>query len=382
MANTLTNLIPTMYEALDVVSRELVGFIPAVSTDHTIARAALNQTVISFQTQVGQAHDVTPGVTAPNDGDNTLSNISMTISKSRYVPIRWNGEEDRSISVPNGGIGRMRIMQDQFEQAFRTLCNEMEADLAALHVNASRAYGTAGTTPFASDLSDPAQLRKILDDNGCPLSDRHLIIDTSAGAKMRSLAQLTKANEAGDGGNFRAQGTLMDIHNFRIRESAQTKLWTPGTGASYTTNTDGYAVGSTAITLITGTGTILAGDILTVAGDPNKYVVASALSGGVVTLAAPGLRQAIPASATNVTVVGSSMRSMGFRRTAIALATRLPAIPQEGDMADDAITVTDPHSGLTFEVRLYKQYRQVRYEVAVAWGVKATKPEHMALLLG
>lgn len=379
MANTLTGLIPTLYESLDVVSRELVGFIPAMSTDHSIERAAVNQTVTSFVTPAATATNITPGVTAPDDGDQTIAPITMTITKARAVPVRWNGEEELSLRQ---GVGRANIIRDQFAQAMRTLANEVEADCADMaYKAASRAYGTAGTTPFASSVAESAQVRKILDDNGAPLSDRHLIFNTSAGANLRSLPNVTKANEAG-GTEFLRQGTLLDMHGFAFRESAQIKSTAKGTGASYTTNTAGYAIGATAITLITGSGTVLAGDIVTFAGDANQYVVETALTGGVVTLAKPGLKQAIAASAVAMTVVNTSARNVGFTRSALLLATRMPALPTEGDAATDSTIVTDPVSGLSFEVRLYKQYRQIRYEVALAWGVKGVKSEHVALLLG
>jgi hypothetical protein len=135
-----------------------------------------------------------------------------------------------------------------------------------------------------------------------------------------------------------------------------------------------------------GTGTVLAGDVITFAGDTNKYVVVTGdtdvSNGGTLVIAAPGLRKAIPAAATALTISTASVRSMAFDRHAIALATRAPALPSQGDMADDRMLVTDPVSGLTFEISLYKQYRQIQYEVAMVWGCAVTKPEHFALLLG
>lgn len=381
MGATLTNLIPTLYSNLDVVSRELVGLIPAVTLDAQASRAAVNQSVRSFVAPAASAGDITAGVTPPNDGDQTIGDMEIKITKARRVPIRWTGEEERG-----SGPAAAAIQGAQIQQAIRTLCNEIEADLAATYVSASRAAGAATTTPFgtAGDYTGASLTRKILADNGAPLTDMHLVLDTAAGANLRGK-QASSSQEFGD--TMLRQGVLLDVNGMMVRESAQIKTHTKGTASGATTNTAGYAVGATTITLASaGTGTIVAGDVITFAGDTNQYVVvtgdADVSGGGTVVLAAPGLRQAIAASATNITVVGTSVRNMGFSRSAIVLAQRLPALPANGDLASDRTSIVDPRSGLSFEVALYPQYRQMQWEVSCAWGVKVIKPEHLALLLG
>lgn len=388
MANTLTNLVPTIYESLDIVSRELVGFIPAVNRNSSAERAALNQQILVPIVPSNSLADNTPAVTAPNTGDETVASVAMTISKSKHAPIRWNGEEQRGLLNAGSYAG---ILRNQFTQAFRALCNQVENDLAvAAYQGASRAYGTAGTTPFgtAGDLSDIAGVRKILDDNGAPQSDLHLVLGTAAMANIRGKQNvLFKVNEAGTAELLR-EGTIGRLEGSALHSSGQVQTTTKGTGASYTTNTAGYAVGSTSITLITGTGTINQGDVVTFAGDSNKYVVASGVSApGAITLAAPGLLQAIAASAVAVTVGNNAAQNVMFDRNAIQLVTRAPQMPMgpDGramDMADDVITVTDPVSGLAFDVAVYRQFMQLVYHCRLAWGVAAVKSNHIATLLG
>ncbi|WP_455916174.1 P22 phage major capsid protein family protein [Pantoea agglomerans] len=374
MANTLTGLIPDLYESLDVVSRELAGFIPSVTLDASAERAALNQAIRIPISPASAAGDVVPGQIPPDDGDQAIGNTPFTISKSRMVPFRWSGEEQKGI---NSGPGYNNIRRDQISQAMRTLVNEIETDLGKLAYLSSRASGTAGTTPFATNLSDTAQARKILSDNGAPLSDLQCVIDTTSGAALRTLAQLTKANEAGTTA-LRAQGTLLELHGFNIRESAGVATHTAGTGASYVTN-GALAIGATVIPAQTGTGTILVGDVVTIGAF--KYVVTSTLSGGSFTIGAPGLRAAVATGAT-ITVASNFTANFAFSRSAIVLATRAPALPEEGDMADDRIMITDPRTGMAFEVSMYKQYRRVRYEIAAAWGCQNIKPAHTAIMLG
>ncbi len=386
-ANTLTSLIPTIYEALDVVSREMVGFIPAVTRNSSAERAALNQSILVPITPATTLADNTAAVTAPNTGDQTVTNVSMTISKSKHAPIRWNGEEQRGLLNAGSYAG---ILRGQFEQGFRAIVNEVESDLwLTAYKNASRAYGTAGTAPFATaaDLSDFAGVMRILEDNGAPKSDLQLVLGGAAIQNLRGKQSvLFKVNEAGTSDMLR-NGMTDRVQGFALRNSAAVAAVTKGTGASYVTS-GSTAVGVKDVALVTGTGTVLAGDVVTFAADANnKYVVGTGVAApGTITLNDPGARVVI-ATANALTVGNSYTPNVAFARSAIQLITRPPAMPvgpdgRAMDMADDVVMVTDPVTGMVFEVAVYRQFMQLVYHIRLAWGAQAVKDEHIATLMG
>ncbi|HED1903278.1 P22 phage major capsid protein family protein [Citrobacter farmeri] len=378
MANTLTGLIPTIYTALDIVSREQVGFIPAVARNTKADAAAKDQTVTAPVAPVAVTEDIVPGPSAPNTGDQNIGTVDVKITKSKMAPVKWNGEEQLALG-PAGTYNT--ILADQFTQAFRALSNEVDADLGALYYGTSRAVGTAGTTPFGvkEDLTDAANARKVLEDNGSPTTNLQMVLGSSAIANLRGKQTvLFKVNESGTEQLLR-EGTLGRLEGFNIHNSAGVKRAPAATATGYLVN-GAKQEGDIIIAIDTGTGAIAAGQVVTFDGDDNQYVVAAATS-TTITLAAPGLRQNL-ADNTEITVVGGFTANMAFDRNAFLLASRTPAMPEGGDTADDVMNVTDPVSGITFQVALYRQYRQVRYEVGLAWGVASVKPAHAVMLLG
>lgn len=384
--NTLTNLIPNLYADLNVVSRELTGLIPAVTLDASLARGKVGQVVYSPVAPANTSSSITPAMTIPAEADQTIGNVQFTLTKAKAVKFSWDGEEARGL---NTGGGVQTVWNQQFAQALRVLVNEIEADLSALQSSFSRAYGAATTTPFgtAGDFTDASNALKILKDNGAPLSDNQLVINTAAGASF--LGKQGTYNTQGDNTILR-QGVFQTVSGMDIRESGQIVTQTAGAMANATSTSAAFTVGQTVIPLATaGTGVVAAGDVITFANDTNKYVVASVsfaganpASGDSITLAEPGLRVAQGVATRAITVTATSARNMAFNRSAIVLATRMPERPAQGDLAIDVTTITDPRSGLSFEVSMYPGYRKMVYEVAIAWGVANVAPRHTALLLG
>ena len=387
MANTLTNLAADIYKAADQVGRELVGFIPAVTINgDATTQAAKGDTIRAAFTRTPTVSTTySPSMTIPEGTDQTVDSKTMTLDTFANVQIPWTGEDIKHV---NNGSGFETIYGDQIKQAMRAITNSIESAIGtAAYVASSRAFGSAGTTPFGSNFNEIAELRQILVDNGCPVDGNlSLVVNSLAGTNLRQLAQLQKANEAG-GSDMLRQGTLLDLQGFMLRESAGVASHTKGAGTGYDFVLAGEAIGQTTLSVEGGTVNstgIKAGDVITHAGDTiNKYVVGTGTTStsGDIVINNPGLRIA-GVDANEITVGDSYAANLAFHRSAIELGIRPIAVPAGGDAAVDMMTVQDPWSGLVYTIALYKGYKKAMFEVSCLYGVKAWKSENIATLLG
>lgn len=380
MANVLTDLAADIYKAADIVGREAVGFIPSVTINSGSEQAAQGDTVRAAFTRESTVNtSVTPSMTIPEGDDQTVDNKTLVLDQIANVQIPWTGEDIKHV---NNGSGFETLYGDQIAQAMRGITNAIESHVATIaYQGASRAVGTAGTTPFASNFDTVAEARQILFDNGMPVNDGRtsLIVNSSAGTNLRNLAQLQKVNEAGSSSLLR-QGELLNLQGAMLKESAQVVAHTKGTGTSYQLSAAG-SIGDTTISADTGSGTIIAGDVVTFAGTSDKYVVNTALGGGSFTIGGPGLRAA-EADNDAITVGNSFAANVMLHQSAVELAVRPLENPFGGDAAEDMMIVQDPHSGLVYQISVYKGYKKAMIDVTVLYKAKAWKEDAIALLLG
>lgn len=327
--------------------------------------------------------DVTASSTAPTGTGDTISSVDLTINKvKRAKPIVWTGEEQLSL----GASGMLNpIIVDQYEQRMRSLVNEIEEDICLEAISGALSVGnvegTEGTNPFATNTDALTKVLKTLKDKGAPTTDLQAVINTESGMKLRNLTQLQKINESADGGDLLRRGVLGNLFGFNIRESAGFKDMAKSSATGYQTNGKAVA-GSKVIAIDSGSGAIAKGTLVTFTGDSTKYVVAEDVkSGGTALILATPLVKDVNDNVA-ITVGDGYKANACFTRGSIVLATRTPAVPQGGDIALDRTVITDPVSGLSFEVALWGGAYQNTVTISTAWGVKNIKPEHTVALIG
>lgn len=385
--NTLTALIPTLFKVVPSVMREQVGFIPAVSMDFSPEQKnlAVGQTM-TLPLSVSQAlTDYTPAMTTTRGTEKTPVTTTLTISNNKETSFYLTDEEEQLL-INGGTLPGFR--EQQIAEGFRAFTNEMEIDIwTALNAKASRAYGAAGTNPFATNHNSLGAAAKILKENGAFVPGQmQFVCDLTAEAGLGDLTQLQNVNQAGSDELLR-NGILTRLRGFDVRSSAGVSLHTAGTAAGATLTNSNKAIGAVNLaTAAAGTGTILAGDVISLANDANnKYCVTTGVgdvssASTAMYIGAPGLRVATGAVARAITVTTDHTANFAFNRSNVLLFARPPKIARTPML--DTMVVTDPTSGLSFMVCKILGDGMSTYRINLAWGVAVLRADGVCKVIG
>jgi hypothetical protein len=383
--NVLTALMPSFYKGLNKVQQEQTDAIDAVNQNVSLEQAALGQTITFPIAQPASLID-TPqnGVSTAGYGE-TPGIGTLSISKSKSGFFQYNGEEIHQLQL--GGIYG-DYYGDQLAQRVRTLRKAVAADIvAAALVGACRGTGTPGTVPFgtAGVLTDFSNAGLILNNNGAPGSDRHMILSPNAVSNIQGKQSvLFKANEAGTDRLLRT-GTIGSVEGFNVGMDTSIATVSAFGNSDGNKNTAPVAVGATSFTLdSSGTGAPIAGDTFYFSGDTNIYTVASVAS-KVVTINAPGIMAPITGEVVVVFNATPGQPNLFFTRDAITLIARQPKIATGNSPTGqlmDLTTIPDPRCGLIYQLAMWQSGRSIEIEVALAWGVGVTNPQDLGILWG
>lgn len=376
MANIFTAIQPVLYSAAQDVANEPFGVINAINANFDDKGVAIGDTVKVPVAPTRTPADYTPSMTTAAGDDATAAMVPVTITANKMVS--WNMTGEQLLSLENGSNDREWVRQ-MIAQGMRALRNQAEvACVSAIKAGASRAVGTAGTNPFASDINIIADARKVLLDNGAPMADLQLCIDSTAGTAARKLGIVQQAYQAGSE-QERRSGDLLRQFGFAIRESAGISLHTKGTGAAYETS-GATAAGVTDVALVTGTGTVQAGDVVTFAADTsNKYVVGTGVSApGTISLNRPGARIVIPTG--NAMTVGNSYTpNLAFERSSVVGIMRPPMLPDNPLMQR---TLISDANGMTYLLVQIAGDGMTTWRLHLAYGFQVVQPAFVSLVLG
>ena len=385
MADNFTldsNLLADVYTAADIVAQEAVGFIPAVRQNLQATAASKGDTVRAAFTPDATLVSVDSQSAIPDGSTYAISEKSYQLSNHQAMRYAISGEDVKSMQ--NNGIYQS-IYGDMIAQGMRAIINDIESKLfTEIKNNAGYATADGGTTAFDTNLNSIATAREILTRSGTPTDDLSLVINGTAGVNLRNNTNLLNVNTSGTN-VLREQGILIPVHGFNVYESSQITQHTAGTSNNgyHINNGSGEVAGEPTITTDAGggsaSGTIIQGDIVTFAGLSESYVVKTALAANDFVLNTGLLSDA--ADDAEITGTVAYTGNFAFHRNAAEFAMRAPAEPVGGDSASEVINVTEPRTGLVFQVRLYRGYHQNLIEVGAVYGVKAFKPEFICTII-
>jgi hypothetical protein len=386
MSNTINAiLIDRMYAmALKALRRKTTLLQYCTRYDREMGASFKGDTVVLPKPHVFQdadVGDVTPSNVLPAPTDITPGNSTVTLNNWKKVSY---GLTDKEVSFLQDGT-----FSNQFDAAIDALARVIVKSVWENYLGIYNAVGTAGTTPFASNVTIVGQARKLLNQAGVPMTNRAMVLGFDADANAINLAIFQQYLQAGNTDALQ-EGTIKRAVGFDWTLDAYTPTFTGGTLSNGTTKAalinGAVTAGAKTMNIDSGTltGTLVPGDIFTVGTATQQYVVTNSTTAAANAIAGVTFEPASLGFADNATVTfvaNHALAAMALHPEAIGFASKpLDNVMFEG--GNMIRQISDPISGLTLCLEMTRQYKQTVAEFSCLWGSTLMRPECAVRILG
>jgi hypothetical protein len=285
----------------------------------------------------------------------TPSEVQVSLDYWKEVKIAIT---DKEISHMGGNIDL--VMQHHLPRAVYGLADAIDLYLCDLALKVPWFVDAEGTT----STKDITNARKILFDNKVDVNggDIHMMVNSDMEANLLNLAAFNTSNGAGQAGvETQLRGTIGTRFGAEIFANQNVISHVKGTCSVSTLAVNLLtAVGSSTIALdaVSVTGTLVSGDVFSIAGDSQKYAVTATATASANAFASVSIWPVLQKEAANNAVVtvylDDHVANLMFHRNAFCLATApLPDIADGLGLGVKIASVSDPITNLSIRNRLY-----------------------------
>lgn len=373
MSNVLDALMPKILARGLLALRGATVMPRLVNTDYSNEAKQKGNTIDVPVPSSIAAVDVVPGATPPANADSAWSTVPIPLDQWKEAPFYLTDKEV-------GQVLTNEFLPLQASEAVKSLASAVNQHIFKQCKDFYGYVGTAGTTPFATDITDATAARKVLNKQLCPLDSRSGVLDVDAGANALALAAFNNNFASGDG-KVITEGQLGRKLGFDWYEDQEVPTHTTTATAGAVTVKAANAVGVSTIIVSKAAGADMSaklGDVFTIAGDSQTYIITEDVTitaaGDSTIKIAPKLQKAA-AGTELITFKASHVLNVAFNRYAIAFATRPLQDPITEGLGNKVLSAVDPVSGLTLRLEVSRQHKQTRFSYDILYGAKTVRRE-------
>lgn len=262
------------------------------------------------------------------------------------------------------------------QNAVGPIVEAITASILATYPGIYGYVGTAGVTPFGASPAEAQQAKTVLTRQKCPRFMRKLVLNSGAYGNATGLQNFRLVDQAGSSETLR-EGEIGRAYGFDWHEDvgfdgiAHTS--TPLTAGAATVN-GAHALGAVSVSLAKATNAspLVAGDIITFAGDSQTYVVTAGVTlavGNTAVSIQPPLKVA-KVGGEAVTLRASHSINLAFHPMAFAFDSRPAARVNLPGVTSNFLTWADEMTGVTLRLEIKEEYHQLGFYMSCLWGAK------------